>query len=397
MRTLRASILLAGNIIGMASFGIPFASGISGFIPGAVMTFVIGVIIYFTSLLYAEAVLALPDGANISSSAGYFLGRWAQISGTAILISLNLVVLSGYLSQASQALIDLFSEAFHFHPSYLAVVFFIFFAFFFILFRGVLFSEKVNFFLFMCLLAALGLIVFIGSREISLDWLKRTDWSLALFAAPILYTAFGFQVLVPTLTTYLERDPKKIKKALFWGTFIPFVIFVTIQWLIIGKYSPDTLWLISEKTNIITWSYELLKKTPWMLYPIISYFFIAILTSYIGISLGLIDAWADFFKIPLTNRRGWRRVILCLLTLVPGIVLFFIAEETTILNWLSYGSGIGEIILSFFPVAMVFIARYRLDMRATRMLGGGKFLLYVLLLISFYMIWFQGVYMVQFY
>ena len=103
--------------------------------------------------------------------------------------------------------------------------------------------------------------------------------------------------------------------------------------------------------------------------------FFAIVTSFLGMALGLFDFLADGLKI---QKKGWGNLILGLLIAVPT---YFCATyfERIFLVALDATGGFGDSILNgILPVLMVWIGRYHLNYQGPYKLIGGKPLLIVL-------------------
>jgi tyrosine-specific transport protein len=106
--------------------------------------------------------------------------------------------------------------------------------------------------------------------------------------------------------------------------------------------------------------------------------FFALVTSFLGIGLGLFDFLSDGLNL---QKTGWQSLILGFLVMVPTFVfatyferIFLVALETT--------GGFGDTILNgMMPVLMVWIGRYYLHFPKENRLPGGKlFLGFVFLL-----------------
>jgi tyrosine-specific transport protein len=93
----------------------------------------------------------------------------------------------------------------------------------------------------------------------------------------------------------------------------------------------------------------------------------AMLTSFIGVALGLFDFFADGFHIPKTAKG---KVILALLTFfVPVMIAIFYPRFITALH---YAGFFAAILLVIFPALMVWIGRYRLQIKSEYQVMGGK-------------------------
>jgi tyrosine-specific transport protein len=105
--------------------------------------------------------------------------------------------------------------------------------------------------------------------------------------------------------------------------------------------------------------------------------FFALVTSFFGVSLGLIDFLADGLNIEKTAKG---KITLCLALFLPPLVIAFFYPGL-FLSALDVAGGIGcALLLGLLPVLMVWAGRYRLGHSASRVLPGGKGVLILLVL-----------------
>ncbi len=100
----------------------------------------------------------------------------------------------------------------------------------------------------------------------------------------------------------------------------------------------------------------------------------AILTSFIGVALGLFDFFADGFHIPKTLVG---RLILAFLTFLPPILIAIYCPQ--FMQALHYAGMFAAVLLVIYPVLMVWWGRYRLNIASGYRVMGGKPLLLITL------------------
>ena len=74
------------------------------------------------------------------------------------------------------------------------------------------------------LIAAYAALIGLGITE-SASMLATLGFKHAPIALPLVLTTFSFQMIVPSLTLYLNRDSKRLK-AIIFGTSIPFAVYL---------------------------------------------------------------------------------------------------------------------------------------------------------------------------
>jgi len=222
--------------------------------------------------------------------------------------------------------------------------------------------------------------IWVAFGTISLDLLSYSNWEKAWIALPILFTAFTYQVIIPTLMNYMERNVKKIRLAIILGSTIPLTIYLIWQVLILGIIPAEGPGGLIEAGKLGQNAVEPLKQfvqSPYI-FAIGKYFaFFALTTSYIPLALSFFDFLADGFK---WKKKGFRRVILCLI--VFGIpLLIAILNPGIFLIALGYAGGIScALLFGLMPPLLVWVGRYIKRYPAdTRQLPGGKPMLAVLM------------------
>jgi tyrosine-specific transport protein len=229
--------------------------------------------------------------------------------------------------------------------------------------------------------AYIGL-VGVGLPETKLELLSHRQWPGAIMAIPLLLTAFSFQTMVPSLTPYLKRNARALRIAVIGGTFITFLIYAVWQWLILGIVPVEGSNGLAEALARGEPATQFLREHvqgKWVC-AIAEYFsFFAIVTSFLGIALGLFDFLSDGLKI---KKVGIGNVVLGLLIVIP-IIIFATQFERVFLVALETTGGFGDSILNgLFPVIMVWLGRYYMKMGEGQgvFLPGGRPVLTVIFL-----------------
>jgi tyrosine-specific transport protein len=107
--------------------------------------------------------------------------------------------------------------------------------------------------------------------------------------------------------------------------------------------------------------------------------FFAIVTSFIGVALSLVDFLSDGLKVK-KDRKG--KIFLCFLTLAPPFLLSLLFPNI-FLKALSYAGAFGAVILfGILPALMVWSGRYVKKIGAYPQVPGGKVSLILIILFS---------------
>jgi tyrosine-specific transport protein len=358
---------------------LPVVTGLAGFFPALVVSLLCCLFMMATGLLFLEVILWMEDGANVLTLANHFLGKSGKFISGATFLFLYYCLEVSYCAGGAPAFSKILSQLFGFHlsgfPSYLVFAL----TFGFIVYLGTKAIDRINWLLMTGLFLSFICLIGLGSREVKVGLLQRTNWSVSLLAAPILFGAYGYHNLLPSLSSYLRRNLPYLRFSVIFGTFIPFVIYSIWQWMIIGTLSLDEIRGADVRGEPITQALQGIVQHPWLVLFGELFGFFALITSFLGVSLSMVDFLADGMNI---RRDGWYRIFLCSLVFIPP-VLFATLKPDIFIEAIGLAGGFGEAILNgLLPIGMVWVGRYMLKLPSDYRLWGGRKMLILLLLVT---------------
>lgn len=391
-QVITAGLFLAGICIGIAYFSIPILTGIAGFIPGALMTFMVWIFSLAIGLLYAEATLTQPDGSNLASISHALLGRVCMII-LSIVFCINLITyLASYAYFTAEFFQWFFEKTFHISLSPFTAELFSTLPFCLIVFLGVQFSMRLNALLVIGLLIAFILMCYQGSATVVSTRLLEQHWTYTIFSVPILFSALGFVGIVPVLCTYLDRSPTKIRITLVLGTTIPFILYIFWQWFMLGSFPVSKFWVLYEEGANSQDVISLVQIIPQIQYFLNFTLFFSMATSLIGNGVAIVEFFSDLLHIPLKNRTGLLRLGLCCIAFGLILLAGLYKGEFFISLIQKFTAPLGSILINgMIPVFMVIQTRYLQKLPGPRILGGGTFTLFALGLCLLILIYLEGV------
>ena len=124
-------------------------------------------------------------------------------------------------------------------------------------------------------------------------------WIYISAALPVCLASFGFHGNVSSLLKYFKGDAPKVAKSLWAGTLIALVIYVLWQIAIQGNLPRNEFAPVIATDGQVSVLIEVLSKfvQTGSMAAILSFFsYMAIATSFLGVTLGLFDYIADIFK-----------------------------------------------------------------------------------------------------
>lgn len=379
LRPVSGILLVTGTCIGAGMLALPVVTGIAGFLPAMAINLLCCLFMMATGLLFLEAILWVEDGANVLTLAHRFLGNKGKIfSGLAFLFlyyCLEVSYFAGGAPAFASAVAEISgiqlqgsSDVIAFGLVFGAIVFF-----------GATMVDRLNWLLMTGLFISFFLLIGVGSREVKAELLHRADWRLSLAAAPVLFGAYGYHNLLPTLSTYLKRDIAHLRIAVIMGSLVPFAIYSLWQWMIIGTLSIEEIQGADLRGEPITQTLQNAIGHPFLRLFGEYFGFFALVTSFLGVSLSMVDFLGDGLKV---RREGWARFALCLAVFIPPAILAAY-NPGIFIEAIGVAGGYGEAILNgLLPIAMVWVGRYQMRISSSYSLAGGKTMLILLLMIT---------------
>lgn len=374
---LSAIFLVAGTCIGGGMLALPVATGVSGFFPSIAIMLLCWVAMTITALLLIEVSLWMQEGVHLISMTSRILGAPGRVISWFLYLFICYASLIAYTAGGGFQIASAINEYFGISLSkeYGAILFV--FVFGGVINFGSRIVGRVNAVLFIAMIAAYIGLVGLGAREIKADLLHHHQWSSSLMAVPLLLTAFSFQTMVPSLTPYLKRNIKALRWAVIGGTTLSLVIYAVWQGLILGIVPVEGSNGLAEALARGEPATQFLRehvKGHWISNVAEYFAFFAIITSFLGIALGLFDFLADGLKI---KKKGMGKLVLGILIIVPTLICATQFERVFLVA-LEISGGFGDSILNgLIPVLMVWIGRYymKLDKNSSFRVPGGKVVL----------------------
>ncbi len=382
-------LLIAGSCIGAGMLGLPILTGIAGFFPSLLMFFLAWLFMTFTGLLLVEVNGWFPHQVNMLSMVEHSLGKIGRGVCWVTYLFLFYALLVAYISGSGNLFSTLSEHVFSLSiPIWLGSLFFV------VIFGGVVYLgtrkvDLVNRVLMMGKVFFFFLLIVISVSFIKPKLLLHTDSSLAIFSLPILITSFGFHNMIPSLTAYMNRDLKKVRKAIIGGSILSFVVYLIWEIIILGIVPYHGAGGVLESYKMDREGAQALAgiiRSPWIGFFAQGLAFFAILTSFLAQSLSLVHFLADGLKVAKAKKES---IALCSMALVPPLVLALIYPRF-FFKALNFAGGVCAVILfGIVPALMAWVGRYRKETPSSYELQGGKKLLLSIFAFALFVFVFQ--------
>lgn len=371
-RVISAMFLVAGTCIGGGMLALPVVTGVGGFWPSVVVMSACWIAMTLTALLLLEVSLWMEEGAHVITMTTRLLGIPGRVLSWCLYLFICYASIVAYTAGGGSQLARAIEYYTHYPISHEMASLLFLVAFGIVVDCGSVIVGRVNTILFVAMIASYFILVGMGVDEVNSANLLHRRWPQALWAIPLTLTTFSFQTMAPSLTPYLHKHINGLRWAIIGGTTITMLIYVIWQWLILGIVPAEgehSLALALQQGETPTQFLREHVEGQWI-YVIAEYFaFFAIVTSFLGIALGLFDFLADGLKV---KKEGWGKLLLGSLIIIPSLI-FATQYERAFLIALETSGGIGDSILNgMIPVLMAWIGRYRMGYQGVVLVPGGK-------------------------
>ncbi|MDD9173720.1 tyrosine transporter TyrP [Aliivibrio finisterrensis] len=373
-KVLGSSLIIAGTTIGAGMLALPLVSASLGFFTASMLMVGIWAIMSYTSLLMLEVHQHGHQSATLHSLALQFLGKNGQRIATFSMLFLFYALCAAYIAGGSEQFhekINLVSP-FQLPKTFSTILFTVIVAV--IIALGTKTVDFINRGLFALKLIMLVSILFFLTPNITGEYLMSLPVHQGVFitALPVIFTSFGFHGSIPAIVNYLDLDIKKIKISLLIGSSLPLIIYLFWQGITLGQLSQSEFEQINGLNQFITTIQQSIDHQ--FIQIALSLFAdLALLTSFIGVSLGLFEFLRD-------SSKKWQKssIITAVLTYTPPL-MFALFYPQGFITALGYAAIALVILALFLPVALVFSAR-KIHNNAEYTVAGGNIALILVVL-----------------
>ena len=372
---LGATLLVAGTCVGGGMLAFPVATGEAGFIPSLFLMLLGWAFMTLTALYLSEVNLWMEPGSHIITMASRLLGFWGKSVAWLLYLLISYASLVAYTAGGGELFGDFLRLFFPISDLWASIVLVCVFGF--IVYLGNIVVGRVNTLLMFGLIASYLLLVLASLQSIDVHNWVRKQWSASFVAMPLLLSIFSFQTIIPSLTIYLKQDGKLLRRAIVYGTLIALIVYITWQAVVLGTLHLENGLAESLRQGKPATQFFGEGTGRPLLGAIADFFaFFALITSFLGIGMGLFDFLSDGLKIPKVR---WGALLLGLLIVVPTL-LFALNLEQIFLLALDVSGGIGDTILNaVIPASMLLVGRYKRHYTSDVRIFGGKPLIFVVI------------------
>lgn len=297
-----ATFLLAGTAIGSGMISLPMVLAKFGIIKSCCLMIFFATLTYFTAIIRADLNINFHASATLSECGDHFGCSWAGSFGNFLLKLLIFALISAYTFGLASLLKILFNTS---SPNMMILLTstLIFLAF-------ILIPElivNINKFLFTALFCTFLILVLKLFWETDITFVPQQSEVIEISSwttiVPVIFTSFGLQGSIHSVTKLCNNEKSMIKSACFWGCSIAtivYIIWTVAILLVVANSDPHFFKLmvegkatdVGELVKILSQatSSQMVHTIIWIVSTL------AILTSILGAGLSLIDIFEQEWK-----------------------------------------------------------------------------------------------------
>ncbi|MBE8214915.1 MAG: hypothetical protein HAW62_01085 [Endozoicomonadaceae bacterium] len=351
-RFIGAVFIISGTAIGGGMLALPIVAIQLGFIPTITLFTLVCGISCISALLLTKINMIAGPGMTLLEMTTKILDKPGQIIANSSLVLLSYALLSAYLTGTMLFLKQY--ESLQIIENY--SIFLITLLVVILLVAGIKVIDQLNKSLFLVMivcffLAVSGLLPAVHYTDVyHISDNKAILWVAVL---PVLYTAFGFHGSIPVLTKYIGNHPIAIRNIMIIGSLIPLLLYII--WIIasIGVIPIDQAMHLSQNPSlsVLLKLLNALSNQPSYFIFILNLFYgLAIITSLLGVGLGLFDHLATVFQIK--SHHIFSRIKIAILAVTPSFLVSFFYPKAFIAA-LGYAAIPLAFISILLPLAMM--------------------------------------------
>ncbi|UIJ43239.1 aromatic amino acid transporter [Vibrio kanaloae] len=350
-----STLIIAGTTIGAGMLALPLASAGIGFSTSLFLMLGLWALMAFTALLMVELHQFAESDATLHTLAHTILGtkgKWiASFAVMFLFYALCAAYIAGGGAQFNQRISEITNI--QLNSKITTLLFTLLVAC--VVTIGTHSVDKVNRVLFGLKLIAMVIVLSFLAPNITSQYLMSMplQQGLVVAAIPVVFTSFGFHGSIPSIVRYLDGDVRSLRKVMIIGSALPLVIYVFWQSVTLGVVSQEQLLSDTSLGALLVSLSQTVQQSN--LSVIVGVFAdLALLTSFIGVSLGLFEFMGDSLSKKLGKAK---RVKTAAITFLPplGFALFYPQGFIMALGYAAIALSVLAILL---PTVMVYKVRY---------------------------------------
>ncbi len=366
-------LLIVGTTIGGGMLALPIVTAQAGFWGSLFLLTTSWMVMTYCAFLLLEVNLWLPMNSNIILMAKKTLGTAGQFVAWFCYLLLFYCLLAAYISGGSDILHGLIKAlGFNISVQLDDIVFTILLGA--VVYSGLRSIDHVNRWLMLIKLSAFFFLILFIVPHIDVSRYSNGEIKYLVPAITVVMTSYGFATIIPSLRVYFNNDVAILRKVILIGSLIPLVCYILWVGAIFGgipfegEHGILSFVGTDHSTLALTQALIFHLKSSWITTLTRIFTSVCVATSFLGVSLCVVDFFADGFKL---EKTGKGKVFLHLVTFIPPLIIALFYPGAFIVG-LSYAGICLAILIIFLPALMVWVGRYHKNIKADYRVIGGK-------------------------
>ncbi|MFC5079913.1 Tyrosine-specific transport protein [Vibrio thalassae] len=389
-KVLGSTLIIAGTTIGAGMLALPIASAGIGFGTSLLLMLALWALMAYTALLMVELHQYADHSATLHTLAKQVLGNKGKYVASFAVLFLFYALCAAYIAGGGGQFADRLDAILGIRLSSTAATLLFTVLVALTVTIGTHAVDKLNRVLFTLKLIAMGSVLFLLAPNLTQSYLMSMPLQQGLIIAsiPVIFTSFGFHGSIPAIVNYLEGDTNALKKAIIIGSSLPLVIYIFWQIVTLGVVQQSTLIANAGLSNLIGLLAQAVHVDK--LATIIGIFAdLALVTSFLGVSLGLFEYLRDIGRKLAANGSSEpsktqplsfsKRALAALVTFLPPLC-FALFYPQGFITALGYAAIALAVLAVFLPTVMVAKTRRQSVNQNGYRVGGGAIALYTSML-----------------
>lgn len=343
MKQLGAIFFILGTSIGVGMLALPTVTGSMGFFYSIGFFIAVSVCMLFTAFCYIDIIAKHKENYTLITLSKKYYGVSFSIVTMALFVVLLYTLLIAYIS----AMAPVFATVMPLWLSQAALPLLCLYP----LIKGVKNLDRVNSIFVMFLLLTCSTLIISLLPDVTHSYLAHSSFDGFYEVLPVVITAFGYHIILPSIGAYLEYDKKKMKQCAAIGALCTTLLYILWQYAVLGvvplrgEYS-----IVSSYTNgvpiVEALSHHVSSSSVSLLVWLFS--ISAIVTSFLGVALSLIDSFDQMIPI---KKSSIRRLFAAVGALLPPMIIASISPSIFLLS-IEYAGSIVAILLLIIPLSL---------------------------------------------
>jgi tyrosine-specific transport protein len=306
-----ATFTLSGTIIGAGILGLPYVFSKSGYLIGLFWLLFLGGVIILSKLYLGEVILRTKKIHQLPGYAEKYLGKWGKRLMVFEMLFGVYSALLAYLIGEGQSFSQLFTNSLNYSLLFAFIFWIVMTLFLREGLRGLKKIESWGVLAIIFIVIAMFIWYSPGIKIENVSYIEFNNFFIPF--GVVLFALLGFSAL-PEMKRELNGNEKLMKKAIFFGAFIPVIVYILFSFIFLanlGNNIPEISTLAFGKIVILLGIFTML-------------------TSYFVLSFAL----RDMFRFDFNYKKNTTFILVSLLPLLIYFVCYYF-------NWLSFVNVLG--------------------------------------------------------